>query len=151
MQTTQGFVARDLVQLFHRANGMIHVDVDSDSDSHRIISFDIETLKSIFDRACHSVIPSELQDLSTIVSVSETTENVCGYRWLMNRILKLMRISFLQSEDQKEADHLGVGRTKGIFLFGPSGCGKTHMIRCIAGEINASFVEVRSYGVTFDI
>eukprot|EP01028_Stygiella_incarcerata_P007418 TRINITY_DN3078_c0_g1_i2.p1 TRINITY_DN3078_c0_g1~~TRINITY_DN3078_c0_g1_i2.p1 ORF type:complete len:663 (+),score=161.33 TRINITY_DN3078_c0_g1_i2:154-2142(+) len=138
---TQGFVARDIVQLFHRANGMIHKYFRHD------ISLNLEALKSIFDKACRSVVPSELEDLSTIVSVSQKKEDLAGYKWLMNRILKLMRIAFLQSEDQKEAEHLGVGRTKGIFLFGPSGCGKTHMIRCVAGEINASFVEVRSTDV----
>lgn len=142
--STAGFVAADMVEVFHDASTRAVAASDVDRDRRN-------KWTSLRD-AAHACIPSQLSGLDVVKPKLEPGDDgwgdFAGYTLtkahIMRNVVLPWRIFLRQMDQPKEMPESWIQPPPGVLFHGPSGCGKTKAAGCLAASLNLPIIHVRA-------
>ena len=143
-ELTYGFVGADLAALCREAGMRVmqrmlsNMELDEDFLSSKIVD-QITITEHDFIEALREITPSALREIC-IEKPQTKWSNIGGLETVKKKLLEAVTLSLSKSYTFKE---IGLTPYNGILVYGPPGCGKTVLIRGLANEVNANYIEVK--------
>ncbi len=144
-ELTYGFVGADLAALCREAGMRVMQRLLSgaenlDEDSINIkLNENITVTEQDFIEALKEITPSALREIST-EKPQDKWSNIGGLHAAKKKLLEAVTLTLSKSNIFKE---IGLKPYNGILVYGPPGCGKTILVRGLANEINANYIEIK--------
>lgn len=134
-RTSQGLVASDMVEIARRA-GVRAATREQETGRESVVT-ETDVLSAIDEIASEQGRVGEYIQQPPEMDFSD----VVGAQDLKADLQRTIIDPLTHPEFHEE---YGLGVENGILLYGPPGTGKTHVAKCLAGELNISFISAKA-------